>query len=68
MTEQKFEGGTLSEGQQEAMNLLGDRFRLDRFLARDLGAGAGLAVANGASDIARAYDKQARNRSQNWDW
>ena len=69
LTEQKFEGGSLSEPQQEAMGLLGDRYRLDKFLARDIGASIGLPVATTTSDIARGYDNRVRKRTGvGWDW
>ena len=69
ISEQKFEGGTLSLRQQEAMNELLNRFRLDGYLARDIGASMGLPLADTASDIARGYDARVRKREGvGWDW
>jgi hypothetical protein len=69
LSEQKFERGRVSYRQQEAMDELQERYRLDGYLARDIGASLGLPAADTASDVARGYDSRLRKRMDiGWDW
>ena len=60
----KFMDGGLTPNQQEAMRLLGPRYRLDKFLPRDVGVAVGLPAANLTSTEVRDITDRATRRKE----
>jgi DNA-directed RNA polymerase specialized sigma24 family protein len=58
--ESKFNSGRLSRRQEQAMQQLGDRYRLDSFLSRDIAALTGIPLGNLAQHLtlARLQDEE----------